>query len=80
MSLKISCKSCSDQHKKEINYEFLKEVDDLIIYKCPECNNEILYDEFKIEYINLANWLFKNKKKMYHTILKEYFESLLFDI
>jgi NAD-dependent SIR2 family protein deacetylase len=77
MSLSISCESCSNKYEKEIYFDFFKQNDDFVVYKCPKCHTEIQYDELETNKIDIVNWLFENKRDLYFKIVKEYFEPLL---
>lgn len=77
MALSISCESCSNKYEEQIDFEFFKQNDDFVVYKCPKCNTEIQYDEVEVNKIDIVNWLFENKRDLYFKIVEEYFEPLL---
>lgn len=80
MSLLISCETCSKIMEDQIIFEFFKQADDLVIYRCPCCKTEIIYDSLEVNKIEIVDWLWKNKRDLYMQIVKEYFKPILDDL
>lgn len=80
MSLLISCETCSKIIWSSIIFEFFKQADDLVIYRCPCCKTEIIYDSLEVSKIEIVDWLWENKRDLYMQIIKEYFKPILDDL
>lgn len=80
MSLLINCETCSNMMENQISFEFFKQADALVVYRCPCCKTEITYDSLEVSKIEIVDWLWENKRDLYMQIIKEYFKPILDDL